>query len=163
MLGSFYKQRVFEEIGSLVGKVARLDIKTDSGTNARMAVYVDLKKSFNLCPSIAPDQCTENGNAKSSTPMVEGSTTAVGEEPFGPWMIVEQRSHQNQKDTRNQKVNFYSKGRNSRRDRTLSKTIRGSGGHFKVLGNSHVPLPETMTSVARLIGSQPMLEAYRTE
>ncbi|KAG8491469.1 hypothetical protein CXB51_014675 [Gossypium anomalum] len=47
--GFLYKQRVFEEIGSLVGKAARLDIKTYSGTKghfARMAVYVDLKKSF---------------------------------------------------------------------------------------------------------------------
>ncbi|MBA0661751.1 hypothetical protein Goklo_006007 [Gossypium klotzschianum] len=56
-----------------------------------------------------------------------------------------------------------SKGRNSRHDRTLSKTIRGSDGHFKVVGNSRVLLPKIMTSIVRLIGSQVVLEAYRTE
>ncbi|MBA0597611.1 hypothetical protein Gorai_007413 [Gossypium raimondii] len=47
ILGFLYKQQVFEEIESLVGKVARLDIKMDSGTRghfSRMAVSVDLEK-----------------------------------------------------------------------------------------------------------------------
>ncbi|KAH1057056.1 hypothetical protein J1N35_035121 [Gossypium stocksii] len=56
-----------------------------------------------------------------------------------------------------------SKGRNSRCDRTLSKTICGRGGCFKVSGNSRIPFPKTMTSIARFIGSQVVLEAYRTE
>ncbi|MBA0777549.1 hypothetical protein Gotri_005559, partial [Gossypium trilobum] len=217
-------------VTSLVGKVAKLDVKMDNGMRghfARMAVYVDLEKSL-VSQILINDQCIGNGNVKSSTPMVEGSTTAVGEEPFGPWMIVEQISHQNQKDTRNQKklkglkggANFRplenrktvtgnmgqsselgenlgtmavegsrgyvdcltnldgqnvgdlaptnrnsladSKRRNSRHDRTLSKIIRGRGGCFKVAGNSRVPFPETMTSIVRFIGSQAMLEAYRT-
>ncbi|MBA0661750.1 hypothetical protein Goklo_006006 [Gossypium klotzschianum] len=56
-----------------------------------------------------------------------------------------------------------SKKRNSRHDKTLSKIIRGRGGCFKVAGNSRVPFPETMTSTVRFIGSQAMLEVYRTE
>ncbi|MBA0597610.1 hypothetical protein Gorai_007412, partial [Gossypium raimondii] len=87
-------------VTSLVGEVAKLDIKTDNGMRghfARMAVYVDLEK-----PLVSQILCIWNGNVKSSTPIVEGSSTAVGEEPFGPWMIVEQISYQNQKDTRNQ-------------------------------------------------------------
>ncbi|KAK5784657.1 hypothetical protein PVK06_039183 [Gossypium arboreum] len=121
---------VLEEIESLVGKVARLDIKMDSDTRgrfARMTIYVDLEKSLvsqilnngriqrvefeallavcfacgyyghlkNLCPSIALDQCTVNGNVKSSSPMVEGSTPAMGEEPLGPWMIIKRISRHN--------------------------------------------------------------------
>ncbi|MBA0877292.1 hypothetical protein Goshw_024608 [Gossypium schwendimanii] len=47
--GFLYKRRVLEDIGSLVSKVARLDLKTDSKTRGRltrMAVYVDLDKSL---------------------------------------------------------------------------------------------------------------------
>ncbi|MBA0602886.1 hypothetical protein Gorai_003051 [Gossypium raimondii] len=42
-----YKNWVLEEIGSLVRKVAKLDIKTNSGARDQftmMAVFVDLKK-----------------------------------------------------------------------------------------------------------------------
>ncbi|PPS02206.1 hypothetical protein GOBAR_AA18468 [Gossypium barbadense] len=55
-----------------------------------------------------------------------------------------------------------SNGGNNRRGKALSKTIRGCGGRFKVVGNSHVPLPKTMASIARLIGSQAVLEEDRT-
>ncbi|MBA0574818.1 hypothetical protein Golob_027597, partial [Gossypium lobatum] len=47
--GFLYKRSVLEDIGSLVSKVARLDLKTDSKTRGRlirMAVYVDLDKSL---------------------------------------------------------------------------------------------------------------------
>ncbi|MBA0839445.1 hypothetical protein Goarm_005167, partial [Gossypium armourianum] len=47
--GFLYKRRVLEDIGSLVSKVARLDLKTDSKTRGRftrMVVYVDLDKSL---------------------------------------------------------------------------------------------------------------------
>ncbi|KAL1111728.1 hypothetical protein V6Z11_D02G080200 [Gossypium hirsutum] len=50
-LGFLYKRQVLEEIGSLISKVARLDIKIDSGIRgrfARMVVFVDLEKSFVL-------------------------------------------------------------------------------------------------------------------
>lgn len=45
--GFLYRRLVLEEISSLVGKVTRLDINTDSrsrGRFARIAIYVDLKK-----------------------------------------------------------------------------------------------------------------------
>ncbi|KAH1096672.1 hypothetical protein J1N35_013593 [Gossypium stocksii] len=44
-----YKRQVLEEIGSLIGKVAQLDIKTGSGIRgqfARMVIFVDLEKSL---------------------------------------------------------------------------------------------------------------------
>ncbi|MBA0649905.1 hypothetical protein Goklo_017415 [Gossypium klotzschianum] len=46
-LGFLYKKQILEEIGSLVGKVAKFNIKIDSGARgklARMAVFVDLEK-----------------------------------------------------------------------------------------------------------------------
>ncbi|MBA0710716.1 hypothetical protein Golax_009985, partial [Gossypium laxum] len=49
MAGFLYKRQVLEEIGSLISKVARLDIKISSGIRgrfARMVVFVDLEKSF---------------------------------------------------------------------------------------------------------------------
>ncbi|MBA0753191.1 hypothetical protein Gogos_019876, partial [Gossypium gossypioides] len=142
----------------------------------------------NLCPSITLNQCIENGNAKSSTLMVEGSTMTVGEEPFGPWMIgganfrhLENRKTvtgnmgqlscadcltnldgQNVGDLAPTKQIDMKRQRNNRHDRTLSKIIRGRGGCFKVAGNSHLPFSETMTSIVRFIGSQAVLEAYRT-
>ncbi|XP_016690808.1 uncharacterized protein [Gossypium hirsutum] len=51
VMGFLYKRQVLEEIGSLISKVARLDIKIDSGIRgrfARMVVFVDLEKSFVL-------------------------------------------------------------------------------------------------------------------
>ncbi|MBA0772008.1 hypothetical protein Gotri_007452, partial [Gossypium trilobum] len=45
--GFLYKRKVLEQIGSLVGKVARLDLKPDnrtSGRFTRMVVFVDLDK-----------------------------------------------------------------------------------------------------------------------
>ncbi|MBA0838926.1 hypothetical protein Goarm_004710, partial [Gossypium armourianum] len=117
------------DVTSLVGKVAKLDIKTDNGMRghfARMAIYVDLEKPL----------CIENGNAKSSTPTVEGSSTAVGEEPFGPWMIVEQISHQNQKDTRNQKKLKGLKGGANSRPLENRKTVTGNIGQSSELGEN---------------------------
>ncbi|MBA0845661.1 hypothetical protein Goarm_022646 [Gossypium armourianum] len=52
---------------------------------------------------------------------------------------------------------------NSIRGKTLSKTICGRKGRFKVTGNSRVPLPEIMTSIARLISSQAVLEIDKTK
>ncbi|KAH1091919.1 hypothetical protein J1N35_019176 [Gossypium stocksii] len=47
LLGFLSKKQILEEIGSLVGKVAKLNIKIDSGGRgnfAKMAVFVDLEK-----------------------------------------------------------------------------------------------------------------------
>ncbi|MBA0738408.1 hypothetical protein Gogos_011770, partial [Gossypium gossypioides] len=47
--GFLYKRRVLEEIINLVGKVAKLDIKIESGVRARVArmtVFMDLEKPF---------------------------------------------------------------------------------------------------------------------
>ncbi|MBA0552222.1 hypothetical protein Golob_023052, partial [Gossypium lobatum] len=49
VFGHYLTRRVLEEIASLVGIVARLDIKTDScmrGRFARMVVYVDFEKQL---------------------------------------------------------------------------------------------------------------------
>lgn len=43
----FYRRKILKEIGGLIGKVAKLDLNTDSkakGRFARMAVYVNLDK-----------------------------------------------------------------------------------------------------------------------
>lgn len=53
--GFLYKKRILEEIGSLVGKVMKLDLKTDSGARgqfARMAMSVDLEKPLTSQVSI---------------------------------------------------------------------------------------------------------------
>ncbi|MBA0855864.1 hypothetical protein Goshw_020261 [Gossypium schwendimanii] len=49
LLGLLYKRRVLEEIINFVGKVAKLDIKTESGVRdrvAKMTVFIDLEKLF---------------------------------------------------------------------------------------------------------------------
>ncbi|KAK5846358.1 hypothetical protein PVK06_002643 [Gossypium arboreum] len=46
-LGNFYKRKILEEIGSLIGKVTKLDFKIDCGSRGRfacMAVFINLKK-----------------------------------------------------------------------------------------------------------------------
>ncbi|KAK5826605.1 hypothetical protein PVK06_021531 [Gossypium arboreum] len=53
--GFLYKKMILEEIGSLVGKVMKLDFKTDSGARgqfARMAVSIDLKQPLTSQVSI---------------------------------------------------------------------------------------------------------------
>ncbi|MBA0761541.1 hypothetical protein Gotri_024169 [Gossypium trilobum] len=45
--GVFYKRKILEEIGSLIGKVTKLDFKTDCGSRGRlacMAVFINLNK-----------------------------------------------------------------------------------------------------------------------
>ncbi|PPR81112.1 hypothetical protein GOBAR_AA39604 [Gossypium barbadense] len=46
-VGFIYKRRILEEVGGLVGKVAKFDLNTDSKTRghfARMVVFIDLDK-----------------------------------------------------------------------------------------------------------------------
>ncbi|PPD82924.1 hypothetical protein GOBAR_DD20137 [Gossypium barbadense] len=61
--GFLYKKRVLEEIGGLVGKVAKTDIKTDSGAKGRNA---------------------DDGQGVASAPVVNGSAPAKTEKAFGP-------------------------------------------------------------------------------
>ncbi|MBA0583886.1 hypothetical protein Gorai_014727 [Gossypium raimondii] len=49
LLSIFYKKKILEEIGGMIGKVAKLDFNTDKRTRGcfiGMAVYVNLDKSF---------------------------------------------------------------------------------------------------------------------
>lgn len=45
----FYKNKILEKIGSLIGKVTKLDFKIDCGSRgkfARMVVFINLDKSL---------------------------------------------------------------------------------------------------------------------
>ncbi|MBA0784830.1 hypothetical protein Gotri_028286 [Gossypium trilobum] len=130
MTGFLYKRQVLEEIGNLISKVARLDIKIGSGIRgrfARMVVFVDLEKSFvsqiivngkvqrvefesllavcfscgcyghlkNFCPSIVLDPNSIGGKEQAPIPIIEEFALVEMGEPFGPWMIVEQKLCQN--------------------------------------------------------------------
>ncbi|KAH1040164.1 hypothetical protein J1N35_041907 [Gossypium stocksii] len=49
--GFLYKKRILEEVGSLIGKVMKLDLRTDSGARgqfARMAVSINMDKPLTL-------------------------------------------------------------------------------------------------------------------
>ncbi|MBA0680037.1 hypothetical protein Goari_011764 [Gossypium aridum] len=49
LLSILYKKKILEEIGGMIGKVAKLDFNTDKRTRGRfirMVVYVNLNKSF---------------------------------------------------------------------------------------------------------------------
>ncbi|XP_016667281.1 uncharacterized protein [Gossypium hirsutum] len=101
--GFLYKKRILEKIGSLVGKVMKLDFKTDSGVRgqiARMAVSIDLKQPLTSQVSIngriqrvefeaLPTEDAPVTVDKDTTPV-----TAV--EAFGPWMVVQRKSRRNQ-------------------------------------------------------------------
>ncbi|MBA0819821.1 hypothetical protein Gohar_021455, partial [Gossypium harknessii] len=83
-----------EEIGSLVGKVARLDIKTNIDTRERVEFESLLVVCFScgcyghlkeLCPSIVPDLNSDGGKVKASVLIVKGSALVDVEKPFRPW------------------------------------------------------------------------------
>ncbi|PPD68527.1 hypothetical protein GOBAR_DD34591 [Gossypium barbadense] len=59
-------------------------------------------------------------------------------------------------DDNNSEGMMLSKQANNRK--TLSKTIHGQGGCFKVAGNSHIPLPKAMSASATIISSQTVAE-----
>ncbi|PPR98651.1 hypothetical protein GOBAR_AA22017 [Gossypium barbadense] len=106
-----------KKIGGLVGKVAKIDIKMDSGARgqfARIAVFVDLEKSltsqvlingkiqrveFEALPTNADD-----GQGVAFTPVVNRFALTKTEEAFGPWMIFRHKSRCNQTGNRNQEA-----------------------------------------------------------
>ncbi|PPR86803.1 hypothetical protein GOBAR_AA33884 [Gossypium barbadense] len=109
--GFLYKKRILEKIGSLVGKVMKLDFKTDSGVRgqiARMAVSIDLKQPLTSQVSIngriqrvefeaLPTVCFHYGEMEDAPVTVDKDTTPVtAVEAFGPWMVVQRKSRRNQ-------------------------------------------------------------------
>ncbi|MBA0850591.1 hypothetical protein Goshw_002214, partial [Gossypium schwendimanii] len=84
----FCTKKVLKEIGNLVGTMANVDIKTNSGVRgqfARMAVFVDLEKSLT-------SQSTRGRKEDSTEVMYNESIQARTGDVFGPWMVVERKS-----------------------------------------------------------------------
>ncbi|KAK5824739.1 hypothetical protein PVK06_019523 [Gossypium arboreum] len=80
MRGPFSRMAVYVELEKplvsqilINGRIQRIEFEALPAAYVAYGCYEHLK---NLCPSITPDQCTENGNTKSSTSMVEGLTAA---------------------------------------------------------------------------------------
>ncbi|MBA0571030.1 hypothetical protein Golob_004626, partial [Gossypium lobatum] len=93
--GFLYNKQILEKIRSLVRKVTKLDIKTDSGARgqfSRMAIFVDLEKSLT--------------SQEEFTTMAKRSTLTTSDETFGPWMIVELKSRQSQARLEGEQVEF---------------------------------------------------------
>ncbi|PPD82198.1 hypothetical protein GOBAR_DD20870 [Gossypium barbadense] len=93
--GFLYKRRVLEDIGSLVSKVARVDLKTDSKTREFEALsamcfscgrYGHVK---GLCPSEMVDSNLPNGKENDLISSMENMDAGMAETLFDPWMIVE--------------------------------------------------------------------------
>ncbi|MBA0611078.1 hypothetical protein Godav_011791 [Gossypium davidsonii] len=87
--GFFYKWQILEKINSLVGKVAKLDFKTDNelrGWFTRMAVYIWCIK--NLCPTAVAvlDRTIEMEAAPMSLPT--GERTMDMAKAFRPLMLI---------------------------------------------------------------------------
>ncbi|MBA0596467.1 hypothetical protein Gorai_013286, partial [Gossypium raimondii] len=72
LLGVLYKCQILEEIGGLIGKVAKLDFKTDNG----------LRGQFARMASCDSDKEEIAATLLEKERMVEAS------ESFGPWMLV---------------------------------------------------------------------------
>ncbi|MBA0728094.1 hypothetical protein Golax_001026, partial [Gossypium laxum] len=93
-----YKNWVQEKIGSLVRKVAKLDIKTNSRARdqfSMMAVFVDLKKPLTsqvLINERVQRVNNDDGKGDASNPVVKEVTPATMGEAFGPWMAIECKS-----------------------------------------------------------------------
>ncbi|MBA0598089.1 hypothetical protein Gorai_007868 [Gossypium raimondii] len=88
--GFLYKRRVLEDIGSLVSKVARLDLKTDSKTRVRFTrMVVRYGHVKGLCPSKMVDSNLPNGKENDLISSMENMDARMAETLFGPWMIVE--------------------------------------------------------------------------
>ncbi|MBA0599696.1 hypothetical protein Gorai_005904 [Gossypium raimondii] len=92
--GFIYKMSILEAVGELVGKVAKLDLNTDSKTRghfARMVVFMDLDRPLEMCFLLVmttnSEKVQENGESKSSksTNSGEGLT-------YGLWVVVERKS-----------------------------------------------------------------------
>ncbi|KAK5832587.1 hypothetical protein PVK06_016389 [Gossypium arboreum] len=106
-----YQKKILEEIGSLVGRVVKLDIKTNNrerGQFARMAVFVDLGKPLTSQVFINGRLHDGEGNHKDSlnnksAPAKTGDALPTVGDPFGPWMVVERKLKRKQDKIRGQK------------------------------------------------------------
>ncbi|PPS19290.1 hypothetical protein GOBAR_AA01277 [Gossypium barbadense] len=103
--GFLYQKKILEEIGSLVGRVVKFDIKTNNrerGQFARMAVFVDLRKPLTsqiLVNGRLQRTNSHDGEGNHKDPLNnESALTKTGDalptvgDPFGPWMVVEHKS-----------------------------------------------------------------------
>ncbi|KAG8485687.1 hypothetical protein CXB51_019012 [Gossypium anomalum] len=114
--GFLYKKRILEEIGSLVGKVMKLDFKTDSGARgqfARMAVSIDLNKpltsqfsingriqrvEFESLPTVCFHRERSMQREKDDVPVTvdNDADPKMVAEAFGLWMVVQRKSRRTQ-------------------------------------------------------------------
>ncbi|KAG8478146.1 hypothetical protein CXB51_027951 [Gossypium anomalum] len=89
--GVLYKRRILKEIDNLIGKVAKLDLKTDYGLRghfARIKVFINL--DIPLVPQILVS-VTDDTKVKDANKMDLPVKLKLVEspEPFGPWMLIE--------------------------------------------------------------------------
>ncbi|MFQ6666341.1 hypothetical protein Gotur_032713 [Gossypium turneri] len=104
LLRVLYKRRILEEIGGLIGKVAKLDFNTDNGSRGRFAriarvKYESLPVVFFSCGryghvrDLFPSKGLELGRGgykETATMEVQPEKDKIVEalETYGPWMIV---------------------------------------------------------------------------
>ncbi|PPR92298.1 hypothetical protein GOBAR_AA28383 [Gossypium barbadense] len=211
--GFLYKKRILEEIGSLVGKVMKLDLKTDSGARgqfARMAMSVDLEKpltsqvsinsriqrvEFEALPTHTRGEgrliCDDGQRYRSGAGgrhlwSVDGSPVKI--KAFGDWKLgvgifgvkisgLKEVSFKQGDFLRNLKKVRSRRNFGLRAEVNKEKGILDhsrfigledkssglvhldveqdmAGGRFKIAGNSRVPLPKAMNSMAKLFGEQ---------
>ncbi|MBA0837867.1 hypothetical protein Goarm_009983 [Gossypium armourianum] len=93
LLGVLYKCQILQEIGGLIGKVEKLDFKTDNGSRgqfARMAVFInrDSLSNYDLCPFNGSVKSCDSDNEEIAATLLEKERTMEALESFGPWMLV---------------------------------------------------------------------------
>ncbi|MBA0838050.1 hypothetical protein Goarm_010147, partial [Gossypium armourianum] len=84
LLRVLYKRRILEEIGGLIGKVAKLDFNTDNGSRGSRYGHVrDLFPSKGL-------ELGRGGYKETATVEVQPEKDKIVDalETYGPWMIV---------------------------------------------------------------------------
>ncbi|MBA0752034.1 hypothetical protein Gogos_000914 [Gossypium gossypioides] len=107
LLGYFYKWKIIEAIGGLIGKVVKLDVQTNNQTRGRftrLVVYINLEKS--LISQVIVDgavQCVKYEailtvcfacalpNGGSMDDEITGSRSREKEPEFRPWILVERK------------------------------------------------------------------------
>ncbi|MBA0739510.1 hypothetical protein Gogos_012773 [Gossypium gossypioides] len=99
------ERKILEEIGRLVGKVAKLDFMIDKGSSGRfprMAVYVNLDQPLVLQILINVKTLNSGEKEVSSEKRPIGENTVEEIEAFRPWMLVEWKKQCNPRDSSNQ-------------------------------------------------------------
>ncbi|PPS07823.1 hypothetical protein GOBAR_AA12840 [Gossypium barbadense] len=163
--GFMFKRKILEAIGSMIGKVAKFDFKTDNRTKrrfARMAVFINLDKSlvsqiqvngdiqrveYESLPTIC-FTCGKYGHVREMCSLSKETSGKKGDKlvaddnssrdnnklgkesdpAFGPWLVVERRSHRRLGDSRESGGKVVGKGRlGSRFDALTTKGKRVSG------------------------------------